>query len=382
MNTDSPSVLIVIDSFKGTLKAAEAAAAVAEGCTAVCPKARITSFPSADGGEGSSTLMGELMGARKIEIPVVGPDGKIVEGFYYLRAITAYIELAAASGYSLVGNKTPEMAERATSYGTGQLIRSAINKGAEDILLFLGGSATTDAGVGMAKALGAEFYDAAGTLMPGPLESKETQYPGERLADIASISLKNLCSGQVRISAAADVENPLFGKTGAAHIFGPQKGADEATIDRLDKGLRHFADIARKTVRRDYSMRPGAGAAGGTGFSILALLDGEILPGSQFFLDLISFDEQARNADIIITGEGRIDEQSMHGKLVSEVLRRAEVVGCPVLALCGSSEITPAQLNRHPAFRLHAMGEAGLVEPYGTLRATAESALRAHLQLP
>ncbi|MCC6952793.1 MAG: glycerate kinase [Deltaproteobacteria bacterium] len=351
-----PRVLVVIDKFKGTLTAAEAATCVAAGFRSVFPNMRIDTFPLADGGEGSSAIAGEAIGAQRVELEVCGPHGEPVRGFYYRKNGKALIELAAASGLVLVDKTSGRSACSATTFGFGQLIRHAVENGATEIQLFLGGSASTDGGIGFAKALGARFFDARGDLIPGP--TGDEPYAGERLGDVARIELSELHErlGNVSIVAAVDVDNPLCGENGCAAIYGPQKGLTPTLIPVIDGHLSRIAKLVSKTIDRNYADVPGAGAAGGSGFGVLAFLNGRLVPGSDFFLDLIEFERLAKEADYVITGEGKIDSQSLSGKLLSAICKRCEKLQRPVIAFGGILGLTPEELGQYPQLRAFGLG--------------------------
>ncbi|RIL03930.1 MAG: glycerate kinase, partial [Proteobacteria bacterium] len=273
---DKSTILIVPDSFKGTLSSIEASQAIASAFESVFPNAKIHSLPLADGGEGSSSLIGKLVGAERREFETFGPLGERITSFLYYDQATfrAYIELAASSGLTLIKDLSCS-AMRATTFGTGQLIKSAVASGAREIFLFLGGSATTDGGVGFAKALGYRFLDSNGEVIKSALEAEESrhEFEGEQLRRIAKVlPPPSLDTENVKLTGIADVKNPLFGERGAAYVYGPQKGASREMITELDTGLQNLADVCRRDLARDYSDSPGAGAAGGSGFGVLTFL--------------------------------------------------------------------------------------------------------------
>lgn len=356
------TLIIVPDSYKGTLPAPDVAQAIRAGFQATFADAHFKVFPLADGGEGSSSLIAEIVGAERVTRVVCGPESAPVDGFYFLSAdrSRAFVELAAASGYAL-SRDAKRTARVATTYGTGELIRHAIESGVNEVVLFLGGSATTDGGVGIAKALGYRFYDSAGRIL-------ETGPGGERLAEIARIEcdrgLDEMLS-RVRFVAVADVANPLYGERGAAHVYGPQKGLDEAGVRELDQGLRNLAEVTARDLGRDLSQTRGGGAAGGAGFAVLAFLRGTLRPGAQYFLDLIDFDRHAADASLIITGEGKVDAQSIEGKLLNELLLRTERLGKPLLSLSGVVDLSPERLAEHPQFHVFGLGRMDALERPG-----------------
>ena len=365
--------LVVPDSFKGTLSAEEAAEAIRQGIAAALPEAEIACFPLADGGEGSSSIAARSIGGELVELEVVGPEAEPVKGFYYRSADCALIELAAASAFTQSKNPS-ETAARATTYGFGQLIAHAIDQGATSIRLFLGGSATTDAGVGMARALGARFLDAEGKEL---VESEApTPFPGEQLESIASYDdseLRKRLAG-IDIAAIVDVDNPLCGADGAAQTYGPQKGADPDTVRFLDAALASFAEVVAKQRGQDEQKTPGVGAAGGAGFGVLTLLEGKLLPGSAFFLDLIEFDQRLGEIDLVVTGEGKTDWQSLHGKLLNEVVSRTAESKTPVVGLCGKNELDPKELKNYPHTQIISITRADAMEnAFEALRELAET---------
>ena len=345
--------LVVPDSFKGTLSAERAAEAIRQGILAVNADAEVRCFPLADGGEGSSSIAANSIAARRIELSVTGPEGEVVDGFYYSNGKTALIELAAASGFTQ-SNKPKKTAAVATTYGTGQLIAHAIEHGAKTIRVFLGGSATTDGGVGMARALGARFFAADGNEL---VAIQAAGFAGEqldRIADYDDQPLRAKLAG-VNVAAVVDVDNPLCGPNGAAHTYGPQKGADASTVLELDAALRSFAKVVAKKRGSDEQNTAGVGAAGGAGFGVLTLLGGALIPGSAFFLDLIEFDRQLSQIDVVITGEGQADWQSLHGKLLNEIVSRTATSKTPVVSLCGKNALTEEELRDFPHTRVFGM---------------------------
>ena len=314
------NILIAPDSFKGTLPATEAAHALAAAARSVFPEARLLVCPMADGGEGSSSIAARAVSAERIELEVVGPEYTTVSGFYYLKDNLALIELAAASGYSLSRNPKGS-AKFSSTYGSGQLILDAVQRGATKIYLFLGGSATSDAGTGIARALGTNFFDSTGNQLG---KDASTPFGGSHLSSIHSYddSILKETLKEVEVSAIVDVENPLYGLNGAAHIYGPQKGLSKEEVLKIDSGLHQLSLVCAEKNGVDHSMTAGAGAAGGCGFAISAFCDGKLVPGAAFFLDLINFTEVLPTLDIILTGEGSFDTQSLQGKLVGKLLER------------------------------------------------------------
>ncbi len=317
--------VLVPDSFKGTLSSTEICTIFSEEIKKVAPEAAIVALPVADGGEGSVDAFLTAMGGEKKFLTCQGPYGEPMTAFYGLLPDgTAVVEMAAAAGLPLVGDKLdPELT---TTYGVGELVAEAVKGGAKRVILGLGGSATNDGGCGMAAALGVKFYNAAG----------ETFVPtGGTLKDIHRIDV----AGRMELPAITvmcDIDNPLCGDTGASAIFGPQKGADPAMVQRLDAGLRHMAAVCLRDLGADVLELPGAGAAGGMGGGAVAYLGGKLQMGIETVLDVTGFDEQVQGAKVVFTGEGRLDGQSLRGKVVTGVARRAKEAGVPVVAVVGA----------------------------------------------
>ena len=316
--------ILIPDSFKGTLSARDFCAVAREAIGRADPGAQVLSIPLADGGEGTVEAFLAACGGRRIECPCTGPYGGTAPGFYGLLPDgTAVVELAAAAGLPLAG--TDLHPADATTYGVGQLLLHAARHGARRLLLGLGGSATNDGGCGAAAAAGIKFYDKTGkSFIP----------VGRTLKDIASIDYSGLDSALsgVSISAMCDVDNPLLGETGAANVFGPQKGANVAMIARLDAGLKHLSEVSGKAK---LASMPSAGAAGGMGFGMMAFFNCPLQMGIDGLLDIIDFESILAGADLVLTGEGRIDPQSMRGKTVIGVARRASKCGVPTIAVVG-----------------------------------------------
>ena len=322
-------IVIAPDSFKGSLSATAAAEAAGRGVLRARPDAQTVIVPLADGGEGTVEALVRATGGRILPAAATDPLGKRIESFFGVlgNGETAVVEMAAASGLPLVpeGKRNPM---NTTSYGTGELIRAALNAGCSKLILGLGGSATNDGGVGMVQALGGIFKDSAG---------REIGRGGKELSRICSIDLSRLDPrlAKTKIIAASDVQNPLTGKTGASYIFGPQKGATPKMAEELDAGLKNLAEAIRRNLGIDVENQPGAGAAGGMGAACMAFLGAELRSGIDILLDATAFENKLQGAGLIITGEGRIDSQTLDGKTVSGVLRLARKAGVPVIALCG-----------------------------------------------
>lgn len=322
-------LVIAPDSFKESLSASAVAQAIASGWLRVYPDAEVLCCPMADGGEGTVDAVLAVTTGERRECTVAGPLGAPVQAHWgWLPDQQAMIEMAAASGLHLVPAAERDV-RLASSYGTGELIRAALDAGARRIVLGLGGSATNDAGAGLLQALGVRFLGADGNeLAPG----------GAALARLQHIDLTGLDTrlAQVEVMVAADVDNPLCGPKGASAIFGPQKGATPLQVAQLDRALAHFADVMAATLGDDVRYHPGVGAAGGLGFAAKAVLKAQFRPGVELVAELCGLAQMLRDADLVITGEGRLDGQSLHGKTPVGVARLARSVGVPVIALAGS----------------------------------------------
>ncbi len=321
-------IIIAPDSFKGTMSAIEVCETIKGEFLKIIPDADIRCLPIADGGEGTVDAL-LLNGGEKVSVTVKDPYFNDIESFFgILPDGTAVIEMAAASGLPLVGeNKNPLLT---TTYGTGQLIAAALDRGCKDILIGIGGSATNDGGIGCATALGASFLD---------VDGNEVSLNGAGLGNIRNIDLrgidKRLLSATIKV--LCDVTSPLCGAEGAAYVFSPQKGADEETVKILDDGLRNLAEVTKKSTGADNASLNGAGAAGGLGFALVSFLGGELVKGAPAVLKVMGFDALVKDADLIITGEGSFDEQSLLGKAPSCV---AEMSGDKdVIVVAGRCEI-------------------------------------------
>lgn len=322
-------IVIASDSFKGSCSTLEVADHVAAGFLKVFPQAQIVKIPVADGGEGTVEAMVLGSGGTFHKMQVVGPLGEQTEASYgILNNGVGVVELAAASGLPMVPDekKNPLIT---TSYGTGQLILSAVEAGCKKILVGLGGSATNDGGMGIAQAFGVSFKDA---------EGNELGYGGGELSKLASIDTSKLDPrlAEVEIIIASDVSNPLCGPTGASAVYGPQKGATPELVELLDKNLAHYAQVIKEQLGKDIINVPGAGAAGGASVALMLFAGATIQPGIQVVLDVAEIDKELEDADLVVTGEGRIDGQSVFGKVPVGVAGRAQKFNVPVLAIVGS----------------------------------------------
>lgn len=318
--------VVVSDSFKGTVSSREICEIAQRVIPRHFPACEVVCIPVADGGEGTVDCFIQAMGAQRVEVTVTNALGEKSAAAYARIGELAIIEMAAAAGLPQVG--ALRCPGTATTYGVGELIAHAAHSGCKRILLGLGGSATNDGGCGCAAALGVGFLDADGqSFVP----------VGDTLGRIARIDTAKADEllRSVEITVMCDVTNPLYGPTGAAYVFAPQKGADAEKVKSLDAGLCHFGDVIRSQLGIDVSRMPGAGAAGGMGAGCVALLGGMIQSGIDAVLDVTGFDRQLEGTDLVITGEGRIDSQSAGGKVISGVARRTKAKGIPLIAIAG-----------------------------------------------
>ena len=326
------TILLAFDSFKGSLTSREVADAFEEGVRTIVPDCEVRKVCLADGGEGTAEALVTSLDGEWVETEVFDPLMRPIRARYGLvdNGQTGIIEMAVASGLPLL-DESERNPLKTSTYGTGQLIADALARGCRKLLIGIGGSATNDAGIGMLTALGYRFLDAEGKPLPGR---------GESLEQIAFIDDTHALSElkSVEIYVACDVTNPFCGPQGAAHIFAPQKGADEAMVARLDRGLSHFASIINEYNRVDVVNIPGAGAAGGLGGAFSALLNAQLSRGVEIVLDALHFEELLKGCDLVVTGEGRIDHQTLMGKAPSGVLQVASRRGIPTIAIGGSVE--------------------------------------------
>lgn len=334
-------IVIAPDSFKESLTAMAVANEIEAGFREFYPDAEYVKLPVADGGEGTVQAMIDASGGRRVNLQVSGPLGEPVDAFYGLMGdgATAVIEMAAASGLELVPTALRDPL-RTSSYGTGQLIRNALDAGARRFVLGVGGSATNDGGAGMVQALGGRLLDAGGGELP---------LGGGALDRLQGIDLSGL-DERIKdcvFDIACDVSNPLVGPQGASHIFGPQKGATPAMVEQLDANLRHYADVIERELGQQVADVPGAGAGGGIGAAMLVFLGGSLRPGSEIVTAAVGLDAAVADADLVITGEGRIDSQTIHGKTPVGVARVAQRHGKPVIAIAGCLAPGAAVVHGH-----------------------------------
>ena len=332
--------IVISDSFKGSLSSRDICE-IARTCFAkVLPDCELTAIPVADGGEGTVDCFHQVCGGVLVPVTVQGPFGQDMEASYLqLDGGRAVIEMASSAGLPLVGDKNPRVT---STYGVGQQIRHAVEQGNTQILLGLGGSCTNDGGCGCAAALGVRFLDREGqSFIP-------TGGTLDRIACIDVSGARQLLKN-VKLTAMCDIDNPMHGPTGAAYIFGPQKGADPATVEFLDGQLKVLDAVIQQELHRSVADVPGSGAAGAFGAGILAFLDGTLCPGIEAVLDLVNFDKMLDGCGLVITGEGRFDSQSIRGKVVSGVSRRAKARQVPVLVIAGSVAEEVEPISADPA---------------------------------
>ena len=334
-------VVVAPDSFKGSLSAQNAAEAIAIGVLHADSSIDVDLIPLADGGEGTVEIMVRATNGKIVCVNAVDPIGERIESYYGILGDgnTAVVEMAAASGLTLVpeDKRNPMYT---TSYGTGELIRAALDSGCKRLILAIGGSATNDGGVGAIQALGGSFRKADGS---------EAGFGGYDLKNIAEIDLSNLDPRlkEIDILTACDVDNPLTGEYGASAVFGPQKGADADMVAELDTGLHNLAQVIKRDVGIDIEQVPGAGAAGGMGAASVAFLGSELRSGIDIILDAVRFTNRIKGASLIITGEGKVDSQTLNGKAVKGILDRAELAHIPLLVLAGMVDDGGYELSKH-----------------------------------
>ncbi|TWT27276.1 glycerate kinase [Planomicrobium sp. CPCC 101110] len=330
-------IVVAPDSFKGSLPAQGVCRAVKEGIHAVFPEAEVVELPLADGGEGIMESMVYATGGNMAKTEVQDPLLRKIESAYGVLSDgeTVIIEMAQASGLPLLAERERNPLA-ASSFGTGELIRAALDAGYRKFIIGIGGSATNDAGAGMLRALGTKFFDAAGN---------ELEDGGAALARLARFDGSALDPriGESAFLVASDVRNKLCGPSGASAVFGPQKGATPEMVGQLDAALGHFADVVMAQKGVDLRSYEGGGAAGGMGASLIAFLHATLQSGIDLVMETIGFDEKIRGADLVITGEGRLDAQTLDGKLITGITKAAGKAGVPVIALAGSQALTSAQ---------------------------------------
>lgn len=333
-------IVIASNAFKGSLSSSEVARSAERGIRMVCPDCHVVRVAVADGGSGTAEAMVDAMSGEKVSVTVHDPLMRRVEAIYGIvnNGKTAVIEMAQASGLALVPPDRRNPMET-TSYGTGELIVDALERGCREFIVGLGDSATNDAGMGMLQSLGVRFYDDAGT---------ELRQGGAMLSRVNTIDVSGMhkAVSESSFRIASDVNAPLYGRCGAAYVFAPQKGATPEMVETLDDALKSFSDVVNTFTGSDKSQTAGAGAAGGLGFAFASFMSSEIVSGVNMVLDAIGFDKLIEGADMVITGEGRLDMQTISGKTPSAVLAAAKRKKIPVVAICGSVEHSDA-LNEH-----------------------------------
>ncbi len=325
-------ILVAPDKFKGSLSAVAVCDAIASGINKYDPTIEVVKHPLADGGDGSLDILEQHLDLKTITLTVHDPLFRPIKASYKKTMDTAYIEMAAASGLVLLKDHERNCMHT-TTYGTGELILNAIQRGVTTIYLLIGGSATCDAGIGMASALGYTFLDK---------NEKHLQPIGKNLEKITSIQLpenKDI-PNTVKFITLCDVDNPLYGSRGAAHVFAAQKGANSKEIEILDKGLTHFSTLIAKQLHKNIANLPGAGAAGGIGGGSIAFLNSTLQSGIKTMLEITQFSKAIKNTDLIFTGEGKIDQQTLHGKVVFGVSQFAKTKKIPVYAISGASDLS------------------------------------------
>jgi len=325
-------IVVAPDSFKGSLTAIEVSDAIEKGIREVFPEAEIIKIPMADGGDGTVQCLVNATGGKILEEKVIGPLGNEVWAFYGILGDrkTAIVEMAAASGLTLVPeNKRDPLIT--TTYGTGQLIKAALNQGCRKIIIGIGGSATNDGGAGMVQALGVKLLDQ---------EGKEVGFGGGELKKIVKIDISCIDKrlSDIKVLVASDVNNPLCGPQGASRIYGPQKGATPEIIEELDESLAYFAELIKRDLHKDIKDIPGAGAAGGLGASLIAFLNAEFRPGIEIMIEAVKLEQAIKDADLVITGEGKIDSQTIYGKAPIGVAKIAKKHNIPVVAVAAIIE--------------------------------------------
>jgi glycerate kinase len=320
-------IVVAPDSFKGSLTAVEVSDAIEQGIKEIFPQAEIVKIPMADGGDGTVQCLVNATGGEILKEKVTGPLGDEVLASYGILGDkkTAVIEMAEASGLTLVpeNRRNPLIT---TTYGTGQLIKFALDQGCRKMIIGIGGSATNDGGAGMVQALGVELLDKDG---------EEIGFGGGELKKVFRIDIKYLDNrlSETKVLIASDVSNPLCGPKGASWIYGPQKGATPEIIEELDESLAYFADIIKRDLNKDVKDIPGAGAAGGLGASLMAFLDAELRPGIEIIIEIVKLEQAIKGADLVITGEGKIDCQTIYGKAPIGVAKIAKKYNVPVVAI-------------------------------------------------
>ena len=341
------TILIAPDKFKGSMDALQVCKAIERGIKKRAPTTQCLLHPLADGGEGSIDILSSHLSLQKVTVKTTNPLGQTMEAYYYQNKKAAFIELAAASGISLLTPKQQNPLLTSTE-GTGRMIWDAIQRGHQNIYLFIGGSATNDAAMGIAHALGYRFLD----------QKKHLISPkGANLSKISYINEEQLFfdKSKVHFTILCDVDNPLFGKNGAAYVYAQQKGANPEAIEVLDQGLRHFAHIVQEQYEKDLSLIAGGGAAGGVAAGMAALFNTKIQSGIQAILQLTNFEQKVQQSDLIISGEGQLDEQTLSGKVISRVAQLAIQYHRPLHLIVGQNQLSPEASQTLHAQKIHSI---------------------------
>jgi glycerate kinase len=332
-------IVVASDKYKGSLSALEVCSIIERTIKELDPEIIVETCPMADGGEGTVETLIESLDGKTIELDVTGPLGeKVNAGFGMLDDGTAIIEMASASGYVLVPEDKRNPMET-TTFGTGELIKKALELGSKKIIIGIGGSATNDGGMGMAQALGYKFIGSGGEILG--FGGKELQ----KLKKIKTVGMHSALSS-VNIEVACDVDNPLFGKRGAAYVYGPQKGADPGMVAELDAGLKNFAKVVVRDLGKDISGLPAAGAAGGLGAGLAAFTGASLRPGTDIIIEVTGLDKKIRDADLVITGEGAMDEQTFYGKSPFGVAKLALKYDIPTISINGSVLVKRKKISK------------------------------------
>ena len=363
-------VVVAPDKFKGSLTAPEVCQAIERGLRRYDADLQVTTLPLADGGEGSLDLLISLLGLEVVRQTVNDPLFRPVAAYYGKKGTTAYVELAKASGLVLL-TAEERSALSTSTYGTGELIRHAIEHGAREVYLLIGGSASNDAGIGIAQALGYQFLDASGNALPPT---------GASLAQVATIrfgtSAEYLKNTTVRV--ISDVNNPLYGPQGAAYVYGPQKGASSEDVTLLDEGLRRIASKMSEFAGQPIEALPGAGAAGGVGAGAVTFLRAQLLPGAATLMDLCGAPAAIQRSDLVISGEGKVDQQTLHGKVIRGVSDACRAFNVPLGVVCGSLEADEIVLQQLGVWRAYAVKENTMSLAEAILRAPERTETLAH----
>ncbi len=357
-------IVLAPDKFKGSLDAMAVCQAMEAGIKQYDSEIEVVPHPLADGGEGSLAIIDNSMPLKTVSLSVQGPRFQPINAYYKVGGDTAYIEMATASGLQLLDD-SDKNCFYTTTYGTGQLIKHAINQGIRKIVLFIGGSATNDVGIGVANALGYKFYDDDG---------RQVRPIGKELSRIKTIDESQLIPhvSHTAFTVVTDVKNVLHGDNGAAHIYGAQKGASKAEIIALDNGMKHFNNVLANTFGRSFENLIGGGAAGGLGTGMVAFFKADIKSGIDTIMDITNFQETIKGANFIFTGEGKLDNQSVAGKVIDGVCKKAKKHQIPVGIICGRCENLPLISGQISAFAIHEL-MSGLI--------TADQAMKEAFQL-